>query len=55
MFEIYDLEKDPFEMTNLAGRPEMAVLEHRLLLDLTEWMVQQRDFVPLPVFQRRNR
>lgn len=55
MIELYDLEKDPYEMTNLAGRPEVAELQHRLLLDLTEWMVQQRDFVTLPVFQRRNR
>ena len=55
MIELYDLVNDPHEMTNLAGRPEHQDLEHRLLLELTAWMVQQRDFVPLPVFQRKNR
>jgi N-sulfoglucosamine sulfohydrolase len=55
MFELYDLAADPYEMTNLAGRPDVAELEHRMLLDLTAWMIQQRDVVPLPVFQRRNR
>ena len=55
IFELYDLTADPFEMTNLSGGPEVADLEHQMLLDLTRWMIQQRDFVPLPVFQRRNR
>ena len=55
MIELYDLERDPFEMENLAGRPDLGEVEHQLLLGLTEWMVQQRDVVPLPIFQRRNR
>ena len=30
--ELYDLETDPLEMTNLAGRPEVAKIERELRL-----------------------
>jgi arylsulfatase A-like enzyme len=49
VFELYDLERDPHELTNLAGRPETAAVEKELKAALQEWMILQRDFVPLPV------
>ncbi|HEY1065965.1 MAG TPA: sulfatase [Pirellulales bacterium] len=49
MFELYDLEKDPAELTNLAGQPEVAEVEKELKFKLQEWMILQRDFLPLPV------
>jgi len=49
MFEVYDLQTDPHELTNLAGRPEAAAVERELKAALQEWMILQRDFVPLPV------
>ena len=30
MFELYDLEKDPREFDNLAGKKEAATIEHEL-------------------------
>lgn len=49
MFELYDLERDPAEMENLAGRAEVAAVEKELKAALQEWMILERDFVPLPV------
>ena len=49
MFELFDLEADPAELTNLAGRRESAALERELKAALEEWMILQRDFLPLPL------
>jgi N-sulfoglucosamine sulfohydrolase len=49
MFELYDLEADPDELKNLAGTAEARAVEQRLKGALQEWMILQRDFVPLPV------
>jgi len=49
MFELYDLEADPHELKNLAGTPDAADVEKMLKVALQEWMILQRDFVPLPV------
>jgi N-sulfoglucosamine sulfohydrolase len=49
VYELYDLEKDPREFENLAGKPEFAEIEKNLKWALTEWMIQERDFLPLPV------
>ncbi len=49
MFELYDLVQDPGEFTNLAGRPETAAVEKELRTALIEWMVLERDFLPLPI------
>ena len=48
MFELFDLEKDPYELNNLAGKPEVAELEKDLKKKLAQWMVRDRDFLPLP-------
>jgi N-sulfoglucosamine sulfohydrolase len=49
MFELYDLEADPNELKNLAGTKDAADAEKQLKGALQEWMILQRDFVPLPV------
>ncbi len=49
MFELYDLENDPNEFTNLAGNPDAASVERELKAKMQEWMILQHDFMPLPV------
>jgi arylsulfatase A-like enzyme len=49
MFELYDLQSDPAELRNLAGRPELAQVERQLKEALQEWMILERDYVPLPI------
>jgi arylsulfatase A-like enzyme len=49
MFELYDLKADPAELRNLAGRPEVAAVERQLKAALQEWMILQRDYLPLPI------
>jgi arylsulfatase A-like enzyme len=49
MFELFDLENDPAELKNLAGQNQHAALERELKAALTEWMILERDFVPLPL------
>jgi arylsulfatase A-like enzyme len=49
MFELYDLEKDPSEFENLAGKKEFAAIEKELKGAMQEWMILQHDFCPLPV------
>lgn len=49
MFELYDLEKDPCEFENLAGNKSATAIQHELKAALQEWMILERDFVPLPI------
>jgi arylsulfatase A-like enzyme len=49
MFELYALEADPAELKNLAGKPEAEAVERELKAVLQEWMILERDFLPLPV------
>ena len=49
MFELYDLQDDPNELRNLAGTKALRETEQSLKAALQEWMILQRDFVPLPV------
>ncbi|MDR1492332.1 MAG: sulfatase [Planctomycetaceae bacterium] len=48
LFELYDLQNDPHELNNLAGNPAHHEVETQLKQDLTEWMILERDFIPLP-------
>jgi arylsulfatase A-like enzyme len=48
MFELYDLVNDPREFNNLAGTPAAAAVERELKNALHEWMILERDFLPLP-------
>jgi len=49
MFELYDLRDDPREFENLAGKKDFAEVEHELKTALQEWMILERDFLPLPI------
>ena len=49
VFELYDIESDPIEMDNLAGRAEMAAVERELKLALQEKMILDYDYLPLPL------
>ena len=53
MFEVYDLVADPNEFNNLAGKKEAADIERQLKAVLQEWMILQRDYLPLPLPPQR--
>jgi N-sulfoglucosamine sulfohydrolase len=41
--ELYDIERDPFELENLAGDPAHAAVKDELSRELDRWMQQQGD------------
>ncbi|HEY0945681.1 MAG TPA: sulfatase [Opitutaceae bacterium] len=47
--ELYDLARDPGEITNLAGRPEFAEVQRDLTVRLQEKMIVDYDYLPLPL------
>jgi arylsulfatase A-like enzyme len=49
MFELYDLRNDPAEFHNLAGRKKAAAVERKLRMQLSEWMIRERDYLPIPL------
>ena len=49
LFEVYDLVNDPDELHNLDGNPEAAQIEYELKAALHEWMILERDYLPLPL------
>jgi hypothetical protein len=53
MFELFDLETDPNEFTNLIGKAEHAAMEQELKTKLQEWMILERDYLPLPIPPRQ--
>ncbi len=48
VFELYDLKKDPWQLTNLAGIESIADTETNLRSLLDRWMILESDFLPLP-------
>ena len=48
MFALYDLEKDPHEFSNLMGKAEYADIEADLKRKLSEWMIVNQDYLPIP-------
>ncbi|MEN8724062.1 MAG: sulfatase [Lentimonas sp.] len=42
-FQLFDLDKDPEEMTNLASKPEYASKVNTMKVLIQEWMQQQED------------
>jgi N-sulfoglucosamine sulfohydrolase len=49
VWELFDLDKDPGELNNVAGRAEHAVLEREMKVALQEKMILDYDFLPLPL------
>jgi N-sulfoglucosamine sulfohydrolase len=41
--ELYDVEADPYELTNLAGQPRLGNVQAQLRQKLDPWMAQQGD------------
>ena len=48
--ELYDMEADPWELTNLAGQPSMASIRQELRDRLLRWAVMTEDHSPTPLF-----
>jgi arylsulfatase A-like enzyme len=56
IFELFDLETDPYELNNLHGREEVREIEMKLRIELSRWMVREADFLPMPLldYPREN-
>jgi N-sulfoglucosamine sulfohydrolase len=48
VYELYDLQSDPSELNNVSGQPEFAAIEQELREALTEKMILDFDYLPLP-------
>ena len=42
-YELYDLEADPFEMTDLYGQEQYTKIAEKLKKQLVKWMTEQKD------------
>ena len=49
VYELFDLEKDPGELNNLAGKAEYKKVELELKAALQEKMILDYDYLPLPL------
>jgi N-sulfoglucosamine sulfohydrolase len=49
VLELYDLDRDPGELNNMAGKPELRETERELLIALQEKMIVDFDFLPPPM------
>jgi N-sulfoglucosamine sulfohydrolase len=54
IYELYDLQKDPGELNNLAGQPEYRKIEHDLKAALQEKMILDYDYLPLPLADKQR-
>ncbi|TWU33185.1 sulfatase family protein [Novipirellula artificiosorum] len=56
---LFDTQSDPHELSNLAGRPEMADVQQSLKTELFRWMKEQNDYLsedgPLPFLQTNKK
>ncbi|MBN2132967.1 MAG: hypothetical protein JW741_25935 [Sedimentisphaerales bacterium] len=44
--QLYDTQTDPFELENLAGRPDRKRLLLRMRKQLARWLDEQREALP---------
>ena len=51
VYELYDLQSDPSELKNLSGDPAVRAIEHELRVALTEKMMLDFDYLPLPALE----
>lgn len=51
VYELYDLEADPSELKNLSGDASLRSVEHELRVALTEKMMLDFDYLPLPALE----
>ncbi|MCA9009785.1 MAG: sulfatase, partial [Planctomycetaceae bacterium] len=55
VYELYDLKNDPSELRNLSGKADLAGVEAELRDALTERMILDFDYLPLPQPLGKNR
>jgi hypothetical protein len=48
IFDLYDLDKDPFELKNLSENKEFEVVKKILLKEMEMKLIKDHDFLPLP-------
>jgi len=48
VFELYDLQNDPYELNNLSGQKEYQEIEKTLRDEMEKKMLIDHDFLPLP-------
>ncbi|MDG2167733.1 MAG: sulfatase [Opitutales bacterium] len=48
IFELYDLDEDPFQLSNLAGQSSVTEIEKTLRIEMDKWMIREGDYLPLP-------
>jgi hypothetical protein len=51
--ELYDLSKDPYELTNLFEQPESAAEASAMLKDLLAWTIRTEDDLPIARYQTK--
>ena len=54
ILELYDLDKDPYELENLAENQAYAETVDQLRKRLEAWMISQHDYLPLPSHALQN-
>lgn len=54
LIELYDLQSDPLELHNLAGKDSLAETEQTLREQLESWMIREHDYLPLPSHAIQN-
>jgi arylsulfatase A-like enzyme len=47
--QLYDLQRDPYELNNLFGRPDMLEVQSDMLAELATWLLRMQDPLPYPV------
>jgi hypothetical protein len=57
LLELYDLDRDPHEVHNLAEKAEHSQVKDQLLGRLSTWMDSTNDFLPPPfrIFEGKQR
>jgi len=55
VFELYDLDSDPSELNNLAGRPQYRDIQQTLAAALQEKLMLDYDFVPPVIMEAQPR
>jgi len=54
IFELYDLKNDPSELVNLAEKPAFLSIRKTMQKHMVEWLILERDHVPLPLEAKEN-
>lgn len=54
VYELYDLQADPSELSNLSGTPALAAVERELREALAEKMILDFDYLPLPALMDQS-